>query len=275
MKETTFGDLDLELLFCTDVLKLNSLHVGYWKTGQDFTLENLRKAQLEYTNTLIGLIPNSVHTILDVGCGIGDVARALAERGYIVTALSPDKNHKKYFNNCEKLGISFRNSKFETFDISETFDLILMSESQNYIDPDIGFKQCRKYLRNGGYLLVSGTFKKDNTKAFDKIRDSEEEFHQKAKKYGLELLQSIDITKEILPTYYLENKLLHEYLMPTLNILRLFIRGSSPIIFKLSRFVFKGKLKKLTKIYNHHMEYANPDLFQKHIKYMRFLFFIK
>jgi ubiquinone/menaquinone biosynthesis C-methylase UbiE len=89
-----------------------------------------------------------VKTILDVGCGIGDIALTLAKKGYIVTAISPDKNHKKYFDRYKDKNISFYDIKFEDIRFDKTFDLILMSESQGNFSPIITFKQCKRYLRS-------------------------------------------------------------------------------------------------------------------------------
>ena len=103
---TEFDGLDLELFFCTEILKLHSLHYGYWEKGEKpteggkkLTLEWLRDAQQKYTDILVEAIPKSVKSILDVGCGIGDVSRALSKLEYDVTAISPDRNHVKYFEN--------------------------------------------------------------------------------------------------------------------------------------------------------------------------------
>jgi len=83
-------ELNLELFFCTEVLKLKSLQYGYWEQEEKLDLESIRRAQQHYTETLLEMIPEDVHNILDIGCGIGDNARALAAKGYHVTAISPD-----------------------------------------------------------------------------------------------------------------------------------------------------------------------------------------
>lgn len=272
---TTFNNLDLELLFCTDVLKLNSLHYGYWNGGEKLNLENLRKGQVTYTKTLIDLIPKEVKTILDVGCGIGDIALALAKKGYIVTAISPDRNHKKFFDNPSDKKISFYNKKFEEFNSNQKFNLILMSECQNYFDADLGFIQCRRYLKNGSYLLVSDMFRKKNSKEFKEVMNIEKEYIEKAKNYNLTLVKSIDITKNVLPTLKLANKAYREYFISSLDILRYYFDTLTPVKLKLFKLFFLKEIKQLIRIYKYYDECLDPYLFQKHVKYLRFLFYFK
>ena len=86
------AEQDFELYFVAEVLKLSSLHYGYWEVGEAsgrIDLDEVRRAQSLFTDKLLSFIPGSVNTILDVGAGMGDNARALAAAGYRVTAISP------------------------------------------------------------------------------------------------------------------------------------------------------------------------------------------
>ncbi|MDQ3415481.1 MAG: methyltransferase domain-containing protein, partial [Verrucomicrobiota bacterium] len=156
--------VNLELFFVTEVLQLNSLHYGYWAEPSTaaqhiLDLRDIQQAQEQYTRELLQVIPADVQSVLDVGCGIGDNARAMLSRGLKVTALSPDENHKRYFEDIRTQNLTFHSSRFEDFETDEIFDLVLMSESQNYFDAEIGLKQARRYLRAGGYLLIAGMFR--------------------------------------------------------------------------------------------------------------------
>ena len=111
----TVNSVNLELMLCTEVLKLNSLHYGYWKKNEELNLKNLRIAQKRYTDHLLKLIPKGTKSVLDVGAGIGDNSLALATKGYNVISLSPDKNHKKYFGKYKDKNIKFLNVKFNGF----------------------------------------------------------------------------------------------------------------------------------------------------------------
>ena len=198
---TEFDGLDLELFFCTEILKLTSLHYGYWEeneklkeAGTKLTLDCLRDAQQKYTDVLIDAIPKNVESILDVGCGIGDVSRVLSKLEYNVTAISPDSNHAKYFeNHLSKL--TFLQTKFEDLDIDDKFDLVLMSESQNYFPTEIGFRQCTTLLSPKGYLLVSGMFRKDSDSEFTEVANTIEDYAKIAEKHGLLLIENVDITQ--------------------------------------------------------------------------------
>ena len=51
----------------------------------------MRRAQQRYTQKLVEMLPADVTRAVDVGCEMGDVARAMAGRGKTVVALSPAK----------------------------------------------------------------------------------------------------------------------------------------------------------------------------------------
>lgn len=267
--------LNFELLFCTNILKLNSLHYGYWNNGEKVNLETLRKAQLRYTESLISLIPKQVNTILDVGCGTGDIAVTLAKKGFEVTAISPDINHKDFLNNFNNKNIAFYDKKFEEIDLDKKFDLILMSESQNYFDTNVGFRQCRNYLKKGGFLLVSGIFRKKNTLEFNHIINIEKGYVKKAKGYNLEIVDHIDITNNILPTLELVYNGYNRYFIPFIDTLKYYFDTFSPVKMKLLQWFCNKELKQFVHMIKYYEQRLDPCSFQKYVKYIRILFKIK
>ena len=271
-KSSSNPALDVELLFLTNVLKLTSLHYGYWNEDDDLTVKNFRAAQQRYTDTLIDMIPDGVNTILDVGCGIGDVSEAMAEQGHQVTALSPDENHRQYFEEHRNGQVAFLSSKFENFNTSTKFDMVLMSESQNYFDMDMGFQQTINHLNRGGYLLVSGTFKKEASDVFKRVVSIEDKYLERAKSYGLELLKVEDITKYVMPQTLFERNLLEGHIMPLIDIVKRNTGRSLSFRFKLLKIFNRKMLNFLTEVYEDRVQRADPALVEQHLKYMRFLF---
>jgi len=274
MSQLYSGDLaalNPELMFVTNILKLVSLHYGYWEKPERLDLEGLRQAQEHYTRSLMDFIPNQVNTILDIGCGIGDVALFLAERGYEVTAISPDENHGRFFDLPDKGQIKFHNVKFEDLDLEERFDLIMMIESQNYFDKDEGFAQCRRFLNSGGSVLVSGMFRQNNSDVFE-VCNNERDFIEKANIYGLSLTKSLDITENILPTLelaYQSYEDIKTLLEATFNN---HLDVSTHRKLNILRRVFKKEFKKLANLQTYYQNRLNPQVFREHVKYKRLLF---
>jgi 2-polyprenyl-3-methyl-5-hydroxy-6-metoxy-1,4-benzoquinol methylase len=274
MSALYYGDLpslNPELMFITEILKLGSLHYGYWDEKEHYDFESLRKAQTKYTKTLMDFIPDHVNTILDVGCGIGDVARALAEKDYRVTAISPDANHVKYFDQPSKGKIKFHNQKFEDLDIDDRFDLIQMIESQNYIDPDDGFTQCRKYLNPGGNILISGMFRMDDS---DFCYDTKilKDFVVKAESHGFRIVKSIDITENVLPTMEMAFQAWQGINTLVKVMMENQFDSSTQRKIKLLLFVFNKENKRLTRLHAYYQKRLDPDQFKKLAKYLRLLF---
>jgi len=269
---TTFNDIDLELFLLTEILKLKSLHYGYFKKGEKANPQTFPLAQRKYTKTLLRWIPKGVKTILDVGAGIGDNAQALADKGYHVTAVTPDKNHKKFYDAIKNKKITFVNSTFESFWADKKFDLILMSESQNYFDTDIGFQQCVKNLHDKGYLFVSGKFRKKKNGAFNNVTNLEKEYKQKAKDYGFSLLKEKDITQNVLPTLEFIDTIHREYALPGMQMIDTYIKKHSPLKVKIMKFIFRKQIKEFDFLYNYFKEHFDPDHFKDNLRYLRLLF---
>lgn len=267
----TSKGMNLELLFGTEVLKLKSLHYGYWEPHQELSLENFKKAQTKYTETLISLLPDTVKTVLDVGCGIGDNALAISKTGREVTAISPDKNHKKFFEQDEMKNINFENADLQNFKTDKKFDLILLSESQSYFSPIDTYKKCQKILNHPGYLLVSDMFNvKEN--GWTPGVYTKDQYIKTAKDYGLDIVKSIDITKEILPTIKLANNFYKEFFIPSFLIAKTYLKNSSPVKYFLVKTFFKKQLSDLSKIHDYYEKHLDPDFFKKELVYLRLLF---
>ena len=275
---TEFDGLDLELFFCTEILKLNSLHYGYWEEnekltadGNKLTLDCLRGAQQKYTEVLIKAIPKNVKGILDVGCGIGDVSRALSKLEYDVTAISPDSNHARYFEN-QLSKLTFLQTKFEDLDINNKFDLILMSESQNYFPTEIGFRQCTTLLSPEGYLLVSGMFRKDRDSEIAEVPNTIEDYAKAAEKHGLLLIENVDITPNILPTIDYIHESMQDYVEPGAKMLNQFISSIAPVKSWFIKVFFRKQINRTLQLYNYYRKRTDPLFFQKNVIYARLLF---
>jgi len=266
-----FDGVDLELFFCTEILKLDSLHYGYWQEGKSLTLDCLRDAQKKYTDMLIKAVPKDVKSILDVGCGIGDVSRALSKLGYDVTAISPDINHAKYFGNHIS-GLTFLQTKFEDLDINNKFDLILMSESQNYFPTEIGFRQCTLFLSPKGYLLVAGMFRKDNNSEIKEVINVIDDYIKTAEKHGLLLIENMDITQNTLPTIDFIHESMQNYVEPGAEMLNQFISSTSPLKSWFIKLIFRKQINTAIQLYNYYKKRTDPLFFRENIVYARLLF---
>ena len=265
-------DINLELLFCTEILKLKSLHYGYWKNGEELTLKNARKAQERYTETLLSMIPKDVKYVLDVGSGIGDNARAMAKTGLKIAAISPDKVHKKYFENYNNENIKFHNVSFQNFKTKKKFDMFLLSESQTYFDPVITFKQCNKYLKEGGYLLISDIFNLTQNNGMNAVKCTSEEYVENAQGYNLKLITSVDITKEVIPTIQMAHNIYNEHFVPGMKIADNYLKANSAVNYFLLKLFFRKQWKKFSKINKYYRERLNIDYFRENMEYRRLLF---
>jgi SAM-dependent methyltransferase len=91
-------------------------------------------------------LPAPPGRVLEVGCGRGDLARAVARLGYSVTAIDPEAPE----------GVMFRAVTLEEFSEPGPFDAVLANLSLHHIhDLSGGLAKIRRLLRPGGLLILN------------------------------------------------------------------------------------------------------------------------
>ena len=229
------------LRFYHEILGLNNLHYGLWD-NDPFTMQGLHAAQSRYTDHLISYFPESVKTILDAGAGTGETSEKLKARNYDVEALSPDPYQQYLFQ--KNRNVTFHLNKFQNFKPRKKYDLILMSESCQYIPMD-GLFSNSITCAPGGYLLINDYFitNPDNT-AMSKSGHDMQVFYQKARDYGFELLKEEDITDQAAVSLDLARSWIDRYVIPSIDLLTYSFRRKHPGLLKFAGWLMRKKIKK-------------------------------
>lgn len=90
--------------------------------------------------------------VLDVGCGTGRVAAALAERGLSVLGIEPDARMAEL---ARARGIPVEVATFENWDDKgRQFDLIACGNAWHWVDPAAGSAKVATLLRPGGAFAM-------------------------------------------------------------------------------------------------------------------------
>lgn len=229
------------LRFYHEILGLDALHYGLWE-GDPLTMEGLKVAQERYTDHLLTYIPEGVKSILDAGAGTGATSEKLKDRGFDVEALSPDPYQDYLFK--KNRSVTFHLSGFQDFKPSKHYDLVLMSESCQYIPMDELFSNVKACASNG-YLLINDYFitHPDNT-AMSKSGHNMDTFMEKAKANGFELLQEEDITDKATPSLDLAKEWMDRYVAPSLELLAYSLGRKHPKLFGLVRWLLRKKINR-------------------------------
>lgn len=258
--------IDWNLKFFVDVLGVESLHFGYWQPSQKLNIEEFKLAQKKYIEILINKIPSDVKTILDVGCGTGEVAKELLNKTYHVDCLSPDSYQQSIFEH-KHINAKFYLTKFEDFIPKKSYDMVLMAESCQYIKLEPMFVKLQKILRPYGYLLVSDYFRKQKVNYY-RTTHLLDNFYSFAKQNRFKILSDEDITENVLPTLTLAKMLYFKYALPTLEIVVGYLTTKYPIITKIFNFLFFSLISKIKHyLYFHMKEKLDEEKFKKFVTY--------
>lgn len=268
--------IDHVLKLYSETIRSSYLHYGFWDDPdsidlETITLQIIKDAQVRYIEHLASFIPDSVSSILDVGCGIGGNTEFLLKNGYNVEALSPDDYQKNTIITKFDNKIPFYHCKFENFTAQKKYDLILESESACYIKMDEGFKKGRQALNDGGYLLASDYFVhfQDTSKNIHlKSSHNMNQYLSFAQSNGYKLIREYDQTENTMPTLDYAKYFVERFLNPTVEYGINSANKNFPKISKLIGRIISSKFQKK----RDQLNLIDSKQFRKYRKYMIYLF---
>jgi SAM-dependent methyltransferase len=97
-------------------------------------------------------------SVLEIGCGTGQLTRRLAGRGLDITAIDIGPGMiAGCKRNVADPKVAFQVSSFEDFPASQAFDLIVSATAFHWVDPDLGLAKAADSLRPSGWLALLTT----------------------------------------------------------------------------------------------------------------------
>jgi len=243
--------LDAGLLIGKFFLNTEELHYGYWPDDKTATAQNFAGAQARHSQLIIDHIPDGVKRILDVGSGSGSLAQKLINLGYKVDCVVPSEFLAEKIE--DKLG---KNSiinvcKFEDLEVSQSYDLILFSESFQYVRMEQSIDKIVSMLPKNGHLLICDVFH-NNVTGVSPMRGGHrlDLFENQITKSSLKQITNLDITAETAPTYDFLNQLLNEVVIPISDLSDNYINSNYPKLSKLLKWKYRKKLDKITQVWS-------------------------
>ena len=263
------------LQYYLDLTGSSYLHYGYWEpipvAPDDLTPAKMRIAQENYATHLLSFIPTGIHTVLDVGCGNGGNAETMIENGLKVEKLAPDPLQQAKFLERTKDQAIFHVNTFQEFvanaqkqSASSSYDLLLFSESSQYMSPELIAEGSSTILKSGGYVLLADMLRKNPEYREGMFSNClvNADLHREMEKAGFKLITTEDISAHIAPTLDICVQSFQTFGLSTIKYIATLVAIAVPPIYAVLRYFLGNLIKKLI---SEGLQASN--LFHKHLCY--------
>ena len=242
--------LDVGLAVARHFYKTEYLHYGFWTPELSVEPANVLQAQENYANLLLETIPKGVKRILDVGCGSGKFAQKMIEHGYEVDCVSPSPYLTNYARGLLGPDVTIFECRYEDLKTDRKYDLVLCSESFQYLHLEAALEETLARLNPSGHLLICDFFTiPTDTKSPISGGHRLENFYQVLGGYPLQILLDQDITKETAPSLDLMDSLLREVVQPIWNAVAYYTRSNAAWLAWGVSTLYRKKIEKIHRKY--------------------------
>lgn len=264
-----FG-LALGLVVGRYAFKMQDLHYGYWTDDLPVEIQNIAAAQARYTEFLMDRIPQGVRTILDVGCGAGNTARKLLDRGYRVDCVSPNGPLTAAARALLGDRVAFFECRFEDLETDRRYDLILFSESLLFMKLDQALAKALELLSPGGYLLITDIFKLP-AEGKSPIGGGQHlpVFREALGRQPVEIVADEDMTPRIAPTFDVLDQAYRQAIQPSYELLMARLAAKYPWTVRFLKWKFRSKIERYE--HKHFSGRRNGENFKRYKSYRLFL----
>lgn len=259
--------LGIGLILSKQFLGTEYLHYGFFDNGLQPEIRNLAAAQRRYAEFLTSQIPAGTKTILDVGCGSGRFALDLKAAGFEVEAVSPGTVLTEHARGLLGADCTLYNCRFEDLATDRKYDLVMFSESFQYIPVDEAIGGALRRLNPGGHILICDFFKTDpERKSMLGGGHDLQQYRDAAAKHPVTLIREQDITAETAPTIDVVNKLSMDAILPIYRLGFRLLDDRFPLVAKFLKWKYRKKLAKLET--KHFSGQRTGENFRKYKKYL-------
>jgi len=242
--------LDIGLVIGRFFMGSEDIHYGYWPNGKDASVQNFAHAQDSHSKLILDHIPEKTNYILDVGGGSGNLALKLLNKGYSVDCVIPSEflaeQAKAKLGNESVIHIC----GFEQMPTTKTYDLIIFSESFQYVKMDASIHKVENMISPIGHLLICDFFRRDIPgKSPMGGGHSWQDFKNIISTLPFQQVTDLDISEETAPTIDLLDQFCRDVLMPISEMSGSYLQYNYPYLTALLNWKLKKRIKKIRRTF--------------------------
>ena len=242
--------LDIGLVIGRFFMGSEDLHYGYWPNGNNASVQNFAHAQDSHSELIMDHIPEKTNYILDVGGGSGNLALKLLNKGFSVDCVIPSKfladQAKVKLGNKSVIHIC----GFEQMPTTNTYDLIIFSESFQYVKMGKTLHKVEQLINPNGHLLICDFFRRDVPgKSPMGGGHSWQGFQDTISTLPLQQVTDLDISEETAPTIDLLDQFCRDVLMPISEMSGAYLQYNYPYLTALINWKLKKRIEKIRRTF--------------------------